>query len=157
MDCGGRDEDLPEELLRNITYISPNETELLRIDSTLDTKNLTEEIRTKLLAKYPNLRVLLKQGSRGSAIVTKTVYIECPTPNKVNKDIGEDYHIIDTVGAGDCFTAAYAVKHAELDWSDSSKDEENYYRAMEFGNCSAFLCITKKGAMPSMPARKEVD
>jgi sugar/nucleoside kinase (ribokinase family) len=28
---------------------------------------------------------------------------------------------------------------------------------MEFGNSSAFLCITKNGAMPSMPHRKEVD
>ena len=28
---------------------------------------------------------------------------------------------------------------------------------MEFGNSSAFLCITKLGAMPSMPLRKEVD
>jgi sugar/nucleoside kinase (ribokinase family) len=30
----------------------------------------------------------------------------------------EDFKIIDTVGAGDCFTGAYAVKHSELDWSD---------------------------------------
>lgn len=26
-----------------------------------------------------------------------------------------------------------------------------------FGNASAFLCITKKGAMPSLPYRKDVD
>lgn len=35
LDCGGRDDDIPEELLNNITYISPNETELLRLDSTI--------------------------------------------------------------------------------------------------------------------------
>ncbi len=28
---------------------------------------------------------------------------------------------------------------------------------MRFGNSAAFLCITKKGAMPSMPLRKDVD
>ena len=28
---------------------------------------------------------------------------------------------------------------------------------MLFGNCAAFLCITKHGAMPSMPRREEVD
>jgi sugar/nucleoside kinase (ribokinase family) len=28
---------------------------------------------------------------------------------------------------------------------------------MRFGNSSAFLCITKLGAMPSMPWRKDVD
>jgi len=26
LDCGGRDDDIPDELLDNITYISPNET-----------------------------------------------------------------------------------------------------------------------------------
>jgi sugar/nucleoside kinase (ribokinase family) len=28
---------------------------------------------------------------------------------------------------------------------------------MEFGNSAAFLCITRPGAMPSVPFRKEVD
>ncbi len=30
-------------------------------------------------------------------------------------------------------------------------------KAMRFGNSSAFLCITKTGAMPSMPLRSDVD
>jgi len=33
----------------------------------------------------------------------------------------------------------------------------NYRKAMEFGNSAAFLCITKSGAMPSMPLRSDVD
>jgi ribokinase len=64
---------------------------------------------------------------------------------------------VDTVGAGDCFTGAFAVRHSELDWSDKTKWENNYRAAMEFGNSAAFLCITRLGAMPSMPVRKEVD
>ena len=32
LDCGGRDDNIPNELLDNITYISPNETELKRLD-----------------------------------------------------------------------------------------------------------------------------
>ena len=32
LDCGGRDDNIPNELLDNITYISPNETELKRIE-----------------------------------------------------------------------------------------------------------------------------
>ena len=31
LDCGGRDETLPDELLKNLDFISPNETELLRL------------------------------------------------------------------------------------------------------------------------------
>jgi sugar/nucleoside kinase (ribokinase family) len=49
------------------------------------------------------------------------------------------------------------VKHSELGWSDPSKREENYRSATEFGNSAAFLCITRSGAMPSMPLRKDVD
>ena len=35
MDCGGRDDEIPEEMLNYLDYISPNETELLRIDPTI--------------------------------------------------------------------------------------------------------------------------
>ncbi len=36
LDCGGQDSPISDELLDNITYISPNETELKRIDSTIE-------------------------------------------------------------------------------------------------------------------------
>ncbi len=36
------------------------------------------------------------------------------------------YKIVDTVGAGDCFTSAFCVKFLEADWSDESKWENNY-------------------------------
>jgi len=40
-----------------------------------------------------------------------------------------------------------------LNWNDEEKFPDNYRKSMVFGNSSAFLCITKKGAMPSMPKR----
>lgn len=79
------------------------------------------------------------------------------TVSSLNPKVLDDYKIVDTVGAGDCFTGAFAVKHSELDWSDKSKEATNYQLAMTFGNASAFMCITKYGAMPSMPHRDEVD
>jgi len=30
----------------------------------------------------------------------------------INPNVLQDYKIIDTVGAGDCFTGAFAVKHS---------------------------------------------
>jgi ribokinase len=124
LDCGGRDDDIPEELLDNITYISPNETELLRLDETIigrtELEPLAEEIRKKLIERHPNLRVLLKLGSKGSAVITKDVVVRGDVVTSINKDILNDYKIIDTVGAGDCFTGAYAVRHSELNWSDIS-------------------------------------
>lgn len=124
LDCGGRDDVIPEELLDNITYISPNETELLRLDSSIslsepiNLETLVEEVRSKLLAKRPNLRVLLKLGSKGSAIITKDIFVKGEVVTHINKNILNDYKIIDTVGAGDCFTGAFAVRHSELDWSN---------------------------------------
>lgn len=35
LDCGGSDEEIPESLIKNLTFLSPNETELLRIDSSI--------------------------------------------------------------------------------------------------------------------------
>jgi sugar/nucleoside kinase (ribokinase family) len=78
---------------------------------------ITKEIRSKLLAKHPNLRVLLKLGSKGSAIITSSVFVRGDVVTSINKDILKDYKIIDTVGAGDCFTGAFAVRHSELDWA----------------------------------------
>ena len=42
LDCGGRDDEIGPELLENLDYISPNETELLRIDPDVDIKNPVE-------------------------------------------------------------------------------------------------------------------
>lgn len=65
----------------------------------------------------------------------------------------EDMKILDTTGAGDCFTAALAVKLLEL----GQVNAENIKKAMEFASVAAFLCITVKGAMDSMPTREQVE
>jgi len=51
LDCGGRDDEIPTELLQNLTFISPNETELSRVIKTdLSVEKLDFElIRQKLL------------------------------------------------------------------------------------------------------------
>lgn len=45
LDCGGSDDEIPVELIQNLDFLSPNSTELLRIDPTIDEKNMLEEIR----------------------------------------------------------------------------------------------------------------
>ena len=163
LDCGGQDEPISEKTLSSITYISPNETELLRIDSSIelgedyDFEQITQEVRMKLISKHPSLCVLLKLGSKGAAMITGDVAIKGNSVTCVNPQVLQDYKIIDTVGAGDCFTGAFAVRHSELDWTDKAKWTSNYHEAMMFGNSAAFLCITSFGAMPSMPLRKQVD
>lgn len=56
--------------------------------------------------------------------------------------------VVDTTGAGDCFTAAYAV--AVLEGRPAAA-------ALLFASAAASLCVQRPGAMPSLPSRSEVD
>lgn len=56
--------------------------------------------------------------------------------------------VVDTTGAGDCFTAAFAVAFLE-----GRAPEE----ALLFASAAACICVQRLGAMPSLPSRAEVD
>lgn len=55
--------------------------------------------------------------------------------------------IVDTTGAGDCFTAAFAIAYMK---------SKPIMECMRFASAASFLCITRKGALPSMPKLNEV-
>lgn len=55
--------------------------------------------------------------------------------------------LVDTTGAGDCFTGAFALQMLE---------GANYEDALTFANKVGFLCITKFGAGPAIPTLQEV-
>lgn len=84
LDCGGRDDHIPVELLANLDYISPNETEILRIDPDVNVDNPVEDIRSKIISKYKNLKVILKLGSKGSMLITDKINIHCNVATKIN-------------------------------------------------------------------------
>jgi ribokinase len=126
LDCGGRDDAIPDELMRELDIISPNETEILRIDPNINMDDPIEEVRSKIISKYKNLKVLLKLGSKGSSLITDKFSIHCDVVSVINPSILTKYKIIDTVGAGDCFTSAFCVKMLEAEWKDESKWEDNY-------------------------------
>ena len=56
--------------------------------------------------------------------------------------------VIDTTGAGDCYTAAFAVARLEGRAPQA---------AMAFAAAAASLCVQRSGAMPSLPQRDEVN
>lgn len=56
--------------------------------------------------------------------------------------------VTDTTGAGDCFTAAFAV--ATLEGAAPAA-------ALRFASAAAAICVSWPGAMPSLPARGEVE
>lgn len=96
--------------------------------------------------------IILKQGSNGS-----TAYTRCDESKIIQKvhqpvysDKSGNMKIVDTAGAGDVFTGAFAVRYAET--GGDSKE------AMRFANTAAFVSITKLGCgSECTPKRDAVD
>ncbi|XP_071907299.1 ribokinase isoform X2 [Coffea arabica] len=85
-------------------------------------------------------QVLVKLGAKGSALFTEG-------EEPIRQPIISAPKVIDTTGAGDTFTAAFAVALAE---GKSQKE------CLKFAAAAASLCVQVKGAIPSMPERKSV-
>lgn len=141
LDCGGVEGVLLPELLRHVTFLSPNETELARLTGMpTDSLELVEAAAGKLLQQgVPN--VLVKLGGDGSVLLAAD-------GTKVRQEIFKAPKVVDTTGAGDCFTASFAV--ALLRGQPPAA-------AMRFASAAASICVTRKGAMPSMPELREVE
>ena len=56
--------------------------------------------------------------------------------------------VVDTTGAGDCFTAAFGVALME---------GMPHTEALRFASAAACICVQRMGAMPSLPSRAEVE
>lgn len=129
---------IPQDLLRLVDIIVPNQIEAEAIAGVA-----IDDIESALLAAQ-RLRNLgpacsvVTLGRRG-AVGVDDARVHAPA---------FDVDAADTVGAGDAFCAALAVRLAE---------GADLATAMRFANAAGALACTKHGAEPSMPARDEVD
>lgn len=123
---------LPGDLLKKIDFITPNEIEISRISTGAD----LGEMMARLEAKGP--KVIVKAGKRGVFILDGRNPVRLPA---------FEAEAVDTTGAGDCFNAALAV---------ALSDGAELAEACRFAMAAAALSITKKGAGPSFPKKKEV-
>lgn len=129
---------LPDEILANISVLTPNETEARQILGGAPDTEFASDLPGQLLA-LGLTEVIMTVGSEGvlSANFEKMVLVK-----------GLRVKAVDTTAAGDCFNGALAVALAEgLPTVD----------AVEFANAAAALSVTKAGAQPSLPTRAEVD
>lgn len=130
---------VPDHVLNQLDYITPNETELAKIsDMKTDT---IEEIETaaRALLKKGVKNVLVTIGARGAFLCNESEAKVYPTI-KVTP--------VDTTAAGDTFNAGFVVALA----SDMPVDH-----AIQFANVAASLSTTRAGAQPSIPSREEVE
>jgi len=93
----------------------------------------------ELLLRGP-ARIALKLGARGALYLDREGNIERARPLNVR--------VVDTTAAGDAFTGALAVAHAE---------GMNPPTALRFANTAGALACTKLGAQTSLPTRKDLD
>ncbi|PSC74376.1 ribokinase [Micractinium conductrix] len=141
LDAGGASDPLSPELLRCLAVLSPNETELQGLTGMpTDTDEQIAAAAQALQAQGVGT-VLVKLGARGSLLVESDGRVVRQPARKVEK-------VVDTTGAGDCFTAAFVVALLE---------GRGHAEAMRFATAAAALCIQVAGAMPSMPSRQQVE
>lgn len=130
---------MPDDLLQSLDFITPNETELAKITG-MPTQSLEQiEAAACALLKKGVGCVLVTIGSRGALLCNKDGCKRYPVA-KVTP--------VDTTAAGDTFNAALAVALAE---NSTISD------AIRLANAAAAISITRKGAQTSVPTREEVD
>ncbi|WP_405144487.1 ribokinase [Paenibacillus sp. FSL H7-0942] len=121
---------LPQEVIDNAAYITPNEHEAEILFQGMSP--------VQALRQYPN-KLFITEGSKGVRYFDGTDEILVPT-YKVEA--------VDTTGAGDTFNAAFAVALAE---------GKALQESIRFANRAASLSVTKFGAQGGMPTRDEVE
>lgn len=130
---------LPDELLRMVDVLTPNETEA-QIISGLPVTNVTEaEAAAAHLIQTGVGAVVMTLGAKGALVATKAGN---------QRVAGYKVTVVDTTGAGDAFSGALCVALAEGKALDL---------AASFANAAAALQVTKPGTAPAMPYRQEVD
>jgi fructokinase len=120
-----------QESLAFCNVLKLNVDELAILRSLLNLKGLDDKVVVEKLMKQYNLKlVALTYGSKGSVLMTPNNVSQLKTP-KIN--------VLDTIGAGDSFTATMAMEFVK----DKSLDKV-HQRAIEV---SSFVCQSN-GAMP---------
>lgn len=130
---------IPDEVLKNLDFITPNETELSKL-SGLPTQTMDEiAAAANALIQRGVKNVLVTIGSRGALLCNAQGSTHFPTVKAT---------AVDTTAAGDTFNAAFAVALSE---------GTEVPKAIRFANIAASISITRKGAQTSIPSRQEVD
>lgn len=127
---------LPPELLKNLEWFTPNQTEA---EFYTDNADSTDEMLARLFAMGIR-NVVLKRGSEGALIAD----------NRGGRQWTRAFEVtaVDTTAAGDAFNGAFAVALMRgLPRVECAK----------FAAAAAALSVTRFGAQPSLPTGKEVE
>jgi ribokinase len=138
-DVGGNAGKMLPSLLPLIDILSPNEQELAVLSGMPTHTNEDILSAARALQARGAHALLIKLGARGALWV--------PENGKPIFHAAFTVKTVDTTGAGDCFTAAYAVATVGGMQPEAS---------LRFACAAAALSVMRKGAIPSMPSRDAV-
>lgn len=130
---------LSPELLNDITYLTPNETEASLLTGIEVKDVISAEHAGKKLVDQGVGAVIITLGAAGALVVTKEDTELIPAPNVT---------AVDTTAAGDAFNGGFAYA---LSLGKSLPD------TVQFANYVGALSVTKMGAQPSMPTLNELE
>jgi ribokinase len=129
---------LDDALLANVSYLTPNETEL-EILSGLPVRDVGEAERAaKRLLDKGVRHIIVTLADKGALICTESGTEHVP---------GFPVQAVDTVAAGDSFNGALAVQLI---------GGKPLAEAVRYANAVGALTVTKQGAIPSLPTADEV-
>lgn len=132
---------LSSDLLRHVTYLTPNETETSALcgisPDDLTPATVSEAART--LQERGPANVIIKMGKRGAFVAGSDKLCQIVPPFKVR--------VVDTTAAGDAFNGGLAV---------ALMKGLNLKDAVRFAAAVGALSVTRAGAQPAMPTAAEV-
>lgn len=130
---------LPDELLRLVDILIPNESETALLTGMPAVKPEDTIAAGQALRVLGIETVIITLGKAGAVLIQEGEPVVVPT-----------FHVnaVDTTAAGDAFVGSLAVALAE---------RLSLREAVRRGNAAGALSTTKPGAQPSLPTRAEVE
>jgi len=129
---------LPDDLLKYLTILTPNESEAelltgVKVSDTFTAKQAAEKLHQKGISM-----IFITMGASGVYVSTNEFSRQIP---------GFKVEAVDTTAAGDVFNGALAVVLA---------GKKPLTDAIKFLNAAAALSVTKLGAQPSAPTLNDI-
>jgi ribokinase len=136
---------LSTRTLAGVNYLTPNEHEffdLLHVRFDSPDVSARFKVLERACRRYGHAPVMvITRGASGvTAYQPGMAGFLAVRPPKVTA--------VDTVGAGDCFSGAFAAALAQ--------GETDLREVLRFAVCASALCVTKKGAQAAMPRKQQI-
>jgi ribokinase len=130
---------VPDAVLARVDVLTPNEHEA-KVLAGIEVRDVkTAERAAEALMARGVKAVVITMGSRGAYLASDSTREMVPAWNVA---------AVDTTAAGDVFSGTLAVALTE---------HQPLREAAHFASAAAALSVTKLGAQPSIPTRKEID